>query len=969
MDLMSLAARLTLDSSEYEKGLSDAEDNAKKRGSGIGRALGTLGKVTAAGVAAGVTAAGAAVVKLTKDAVGAYAEYQQLVGGVETLFGTGGQNLREYAASVGKTMYEAKGDYDKLKDAQDVVIHNAEQAFRTSGLSINDYMEQVTSFSASLIQSLGGDTLEAAKVADRAIIDMSDNANKMGTDMSMIQNAYNGFAKQNYTMLDNLKLGYGGTKEEMERLIKDASKMTDVQSELGVTVDESSMSFGNIVNAISVMQKSMGIAGTTSKEAASTVSGSMGQMRAAWKNVVTNFANGGTQLKNSIGDLFETAKAMAGNMVPTIEKALEGIGEFLKLAIPEILTTVPPMVEQMLPQFANSVGKLITGAGKAVRIGIKGLFKIVRNMFKSFAGQEEGEGGFGGIAGSITKLGERIFTAIQKIFRTMFKQISKLITEVDWLAVGNRIVEMIGNGFHATMNIFVDAFRGLTSLIKSIDWLSVGSTILGWIKQGLSGIAEWFTTVFEEAKTAIAGVKWKEVGSTILGLITDALGEVVSFFTELFNNASAAIESIEWKQVGLYIWFWISDAFKGLVDWFTGLFSQSKDGVENDVDWSGLGEAILNFITSAFNAIGDVFKVIFRKAKWAILGIEWKEVGTTIWNAIVGVFTFVGTTLQALFQSAWDLISDIKWGELGTNIWNWITGLLADFGGWLYDIFSGATALVAEIDWGEVGQKVWDGIVKLVSDFGKWLKDKFTGAKSAVGEVKWDEVGKAIWDGIIGLVKGFGVWLKAVFDFTLGFVKNIKWSDIGDALWSGVTALISTIATTLKGWLDEGLRLATEEIDWSKIGDAIYNGIASAKDKIDAFLAGLLSNIPIVGEALAPNEKSNFWQDAGKAGYKLPGFKKAYDMARMFTTPTVLATPTGFKQFGDGVGGEIVMSDRKLEKIAGGRETAMAIGMLTDAVNDLSDSLTEKMVIALQQMGFSIDGREFARLVRDVRTA
>lgn len=193
--------------------------------------LGSVAKTGLTVVGGAVAGVATAFGVMTKKALDSYASLEQNIGGVETLF----------------------------KDSSQSVVDNAKKAYKTAGLSANAYMETVTSFSASLLQSLGGDTKKAADYADRAIIDMSDNANKMGTSMELIQNAYQGFAKQNYTMLDNLKLGYGGTKEEMQRLVQDASKMTDVQKELGVTVDGSSLSFGNIVNAISVMQKHMGI--------------------------------------------------------------------------------------------------------------------------------------------------------------------------------------------------------------------------------------------------------------------------------------------------------------------------------------------------------------------------------------------------------------------------------------------------------------------------------------------------------------------------------------------------------------------------------------------------------------------------------------------------------------------------------------------------------------------------------------
>ena len=203
MDVFDLVAKIRLDSSEYEQGVGKAKGTMSTLASGVGKGLATVAKVGAAAVAAGV----AGVTALTKMGVEGYAQYEQLAGGVQTLFGAGGKSVEEYAASVGKSVAEVQGEYDTLIKAQNDVMKNASDAYFNAGMSANQYMETVTSFSASLIQSLGGDTVKAAEFADRAIVDMSDNANKMGTDISMIQNAYQGFAKQNYTMLDNLKLG------------------------------------------------------------------------------------------------------------------------------------------------------------------------------------------------------------------------------------------------------------------------------------------------------------------------------------------------------------------------------------------------------------------------------------------------------------------------------------------------------------------------------------------------------------------------------------------------------------------------------------------------------------------------------------------------------------------------------------------------------------------------------------------
>ena len=196
MDLFDVAAKISLDTKGYERGLDDASSKTSSFAEKLGNGLKTAAKVGAAALTAAATAATA----LGTAAVKAYADYEQLVGGVETLFGAGGKSLDEYASSVGKSVEEARAEYDKLMKSQQAVLDNADIAFRTAGLSANEYMETVTSFSASLLQSLGGDTEAAAKYADMAITDMSDNANKMGTSMEMIQNAYQGFAKQNYTI-------------------------------------------------------------------------------------------------------------------------------------------------------------------------------------------------------------------------------------------------------------------------------------------------------------------------------------------------------------------------------------------------------------------------------------------------------------------------------------------------------------------------------------------------------------------------------------------------------------------------------------------------------------------------------------------------------------------------------------------------------------------------------------------------
>lgn len=307
--------------------LNDLESETKKAGnatdetSGKFSKLGEVAKGAAKVVLAAVGATAAAVGALVKQAVESYAEYEQLVGGVDTLFGSASAEVQK----------------------------KADNAYKTAGMSANEYMETVTGFSASLIQSLGGDTEKAAKYADMAITDMSDNANKMGTDMSLIQNAYQGFAKQNYTMLDNLKLGYGGTKEEMERLLEDASKISGIKYDIS--------SYADIVDAIHVVQTEMGITGTTAKEASTTIQGSISSMKSAWQNLLTGLADENADLDVLVTNMIESVGTVVENVLPKISVAAEGIVSLIQNLIPQI----PPLIEQLLPPLLEGALSLIQG--------------------------------------------------------------------------------------------------------------------------------------------------------------------------------------------------------------------------------------------------------------------------------------------------------------------------------------------------------------------------------------------------------------------------------------------------------------------------------------------------------------------------------------------------------------------------------------------------------------------------------
>ena len=328
----------------------EADSAGKSAGGKFGSAFGSVAKAGLAAVGAGLAAASAAVVKVAKDAVEGYADYEQLTGGIETLFG----------------------------DSAEAVQKNAARAFQTAGLSANEYMETVTSFSASLLQSLDGDTYEAMESADKAIRDMSDNANKMGTSMESIQNAYRGFAKANYTMLDNLSLGYGGTKEEMQRLLDDASELAGIEFDIS--------SYADIIDAIHVIQDNLGITGTTAKEASETISGSVSSMKAAWQNLLVGMADPAADLSGLIGNVVDTAETAFGNILPVAEQALTGIASFVEQIAPVIAEKLPDLVKNVLPSILNAATTLITALVDALPTLIKVLVdegpKIVNQLIE-----------------------------------------------------------------------------------------------------------------------------------------------------------------------------------------------------------------------------------------------------------------------------------------------------------------------------------------------------------------------------------------------------------------------------------------------------------------------------------------------------------------------------------------------------------------------------------------------------------
>ncbi len=359
MNLYELCVKIGADVTDVNKGIDETGKKMSGLGEKIKNGLAAAGKAAVVGVTAAATAVGA----LGTKAVQAYADYEQLVGGVETLFGAGGQSVEEYAASVGKSVDEVKRAYNDLITAQEGVMEDAANAYKTAGMSANEYMETVTSFAAALSANLGGDTMAAAEYARVAVTDMADNANKMGSSMESIQNAYQGFAKQNYSMLDNLKLGYGGTAKEMYRLLSDAKEI-DETFDAVFSLDEKGhleANYSDIVQAIHIVQTEMGITGTTAKEAASTIQGSFGMVKAAWQNLVTGLADPDQDLGTLVGNLTDSIVAAGNNLIPRIQELLPRIVEAVTSLVGTASEQLPALLESVLPSLIEGATSLIAG--------------------------------------------------------------------------------------------------------------------------------------------------------------------------------------------------------------------------------------------------------------------------------------------------------------------------------------------------------------------------------------------------------------------------------------------------------------------------------------------------------------------------------------------------------------------------------------------------------------------------------
>lgn len=654
--------------------MKDATNSASKMSS-VMKDIGSSAIKVGKGLAVAGAAAATAVTALVSKSVGAFADYEQLTGGVETLFGAGGRSVEEYAQSVGKSVSDIQGKYDSLMSAQNAVLENANKAYMTAGMSANEYMDTVTGFSASLISSLGGDTNKAADYANSALVDMSDNANKMGTDMESIKNAYQGFAKQNYTMLDNLKLGYGGTQEEMKRLLSDAEKLTGQRYDIS--------SFADITQAIHAIQTQMDITGTTAKEASTTISGSWGSLKAAFQNVLVGLTTGGDMFDQSLDALINTAVTFGQNIIPAIKGALSGIGYLIEGLAPVIGETIPPLINDLAPTLANSavslISSLVNGLTQSatqfseclsnmIIVAVAGISsvvpqlldaasKIVSNLMQGLTNSMPQivngavtliEGLVDGLVDNVPLLVMGAVQLVASLANGLIANLPRIIDAGVNLITGivsasySMMPQIIQNGMQLVVNLAVGLVRAIPQLIAALP------RITGAIVKGFKSV-NWFDLGLQLIKSIWEGIKsiGSEMWNGVKEKTSELWGGVKNVVSEKLNNIKSAYDAHGGGLKGATF-----AAIEGVKEYYrTGY-----DAI-NQLTGGKLGEVV--------NAVGEKMEVVKGKFSEAFGNV--KNTVMTIFenikNGITEKISAAVNKVKEIFGSIADKVSEV-WGKI-----------------------------------------------------------------------------------------------------------------------------------------------------------------------------------------------------------------------------------------------------------------------------------------------------------------
>ena len=755
----------------------------------------------------GIKQLGQAFVDVGKEAVSSYAEFEQLEGGVKKIFGD---------------------------DMAQAVIENSQNAFKTAGLSANEYMETVTGFSASLIQSLGGDTEKAVEVSDRAIRDMSDNANTFGTDMASIQAVYNNIAKGQFSTLDNLKLGYGGTKEEAQRLIEDASKMTDVMEELGITVDANSLDFANMTNAISVIQASMGVMGTTAKESATTIEGSTNSMKSAWANMLTGLADENadfeTLASNFIGTLIteDGQGGVIGTLVPRITTVIEGMSNAIQTLLPQLMSTIVPIIQQNLPVIIEAIsGALNT---------LVTLFPQIVDALSSLIPMIVSE--LGNLAPQLLLMGIRVLLSladgIKSAIPELVAQIPQIISDIcdiiiDWLP------DIIDAGVSIAMGLLEGLISAIPVILADLPRLinNIISGLLDAIPLIIDAGIQLFVALVDNLPTIIEQIV-AVLPDLVSGIITGIVENIplivsagVRLFTALITNLPAIIVGIVSAIPSIIegIITGIEESIPALVEVGTELFGQPWEAIKNFFNetvpqaFENVKARVSEFLDNVvgfFTSIPDKINEFIQKAITFIQELPY-NLGRILGEAIGKLLQFyldanewVNTKIKAIIDGVVDFFA-----TLPTRIWEWLTNTINNIILWSEDVIkkakeTGENFIKNIIDFVmTLPETLWDWLLKSFEKVGQFAVDIAQKGKEGA-----EEMGR-------NLIETLSELPKKIFDVGVNIVEG---------LWNGITSMGS--------WLKDKIReFANGILDGMKEALGIQSPSKVFRDEVGKYIA------------------------------------------------------------------------------------------------------------------------------------
>lgn len=676
VDIFDLVAKIKLDTSDFEKGVKKSKGDLDD----FGKSANTFGQVLKANLASGAITKGLSLLGsaiksvtgsmagLVKQSVSAYGEYEQLVGGVETLFG--------------ESAYK--------------VLEDSKTAFKEAGMSMNEYMETSIQSAASLINSLGGDQAKAAELMKISITDMSDNVNRMGTTMEAVQNAYRGFSRGNFTMLDNLALGFSGTKQGMQELLDKAEEISGIKYDIS--------SYADIVEAIHVVQTEMGITGTTAKEAAETLQGSFAMTKTSWENLVAGLSNPDADLGKLIDDFVSSAETALKNLLPIVQTALKALSQVISKFLPEVVKKVVEILPEISEQILKALMDIFKDLTKPEVVS-----NLMSAVLKLVAVAVD----------TLIKSAPQIINAAIQIITTVIKALPEMIRSIDWNAVMELVVEIVNTLADALVDLIPVLIDVVVTLIDKIIEFTTNpentEKIIGMTYKIILSVAAGLLAAVPQLLTGIG----KIIGTVIDNIVNT---DYTKLAQDLLTNISKALEQ----------------AAKKLAEWWDGWAQEigkyaviAWDSVVET--WSGVGQWFAdrwNDIAKAFDDVGRFFTVTFNAA----------------YESITAIFNHIGGWFSETFNSAWDGITDAfsNAGKFFSDVWEGIKTAFSNVGNWFSETF----------------QKAWDKIKEIFAPVGSTFQNIgdsiLNGLKSIINGLIWgiNQVIKIPFDGLNAALNG-----------------------------------------------------------------------------------------------------------------------------------------------------------------------------------------------------------------------